>query len=525
MSKHFVRCWLAGIGVAGAIIVASATAAAANPVPVGVRGAEGFDLYANSVTVTRSGSEKHVTLRALVGQPLSEYTVTVDRSAVERFAEVRKPEGNEYGSCTEDDAILTCKVDGARRPDLLTLPVVPLAGAKAGQQGQLRFTVSTSDSGTDDFRSTITVGEGVDLVSEPGLGLSGRPGDTVKAPLSVGNQSEQTASGLVLLVYGNYGLTPSKRYENCEYGNTGPNRYMPNLFACSFDRSLAPGEAARVDAGFGFTVPSDAWAPDLQNGFAAWLTAADWQEVRHEFDLGGKGGDGVLKLEPTSMPQNLSSHGTQTDVDPSNNETWVRLTVEGDQQADVVANGATVTGEVGENVPVTVGFTNNGPAAVGVAGTESLPTMALVTLPEDTTVVETPEYCADYDEVFGHGDNRGNPDFACSLPGPLGKGKTAAFPFSLRIDKAGPQQGIVRLYHGGSDEGYNEDLHPANDEAKILINPAAGDGQGGGQGDDGPSLPITGSSTSLIIGIGGLLLVAGAGGFLAARRRRTRFVA
>lgn len=44
---------------------------------------------------------------------------------------------------------------------------------------------------------------------------------------------------------------------------------------------------------------------------------------------------------------------------------------------------------------------------------------------------------------------------------------------------------------------------------------------GGGGGDDG-SLPVTGGTTGAVAGLGALLLV---GGYLVARRRRTRFVA
>jgi LPXTG-motif cell wall-anchored protein len=53
-----------------------------------------------------------------------------------------------------------------------------------------------------------------------------------------------------------------------------------------------------------------------------------------------------------------------------------------------------------------------------------------------------------------------------------------------------------------------------------VINPA-----GAGGGGDGGTLPITGASTGLVGGIGGLLLVAGLGGYLLAKRRRTRFIA
>ncbi|MCW3844752.1 LPXTG cell wall anchor domain-containing protein [Micromonospora yasonensis] len=53
-----------------------------------------------------------------------------------------------------------------------------------------------------------------------------------------------------------------------------------------------------------------------------------------------------------------------------------------------------------------------------------------------------------------------------------------------------------------------------------MINPVDDGGQGGGG-----SLPITGRPTGLTAGLGALLLAAGTGAYVVARRRRTRFVA
>ena len=77
------------------------------------------------------------------------------------------------------------------------------------------------------------------------------------------------------------------------------------------------------------------------------------------------------------------------------------------------------------------------------------------------------------------------------------------------------------------DGGFTRDLKPANDTAKVVVNAAPGGdgGQGGGGQGDGGTLPITGSSTALIAGVGALLLAAGAAGYVVSRRRRTRFVA
>ncbi|MFG1949825.1 LPXTG cell wall anchor domain-containing protein [Micromonospora sp. NPDC048830] len=526
MLKRSTRRWLAGLGVAGAFVAASAAPAAADPTPADVTLAEvqeakGFGLFANNVTVAPGGPEKWVTLRALTDQPLTEYTVTVDRGAVDDFAEVQVTDGP--GLCKEDKAVITCEVRNAEpEQPVIQFPVLPLDGSKPGQEGELAFTVTTPGGASASFRSTVTIGEGVDLVSDTALALTGRPGETMKARLAVANRGETTVDGSVLLVWGAYALSPSKRYENCEYGTGGPNFYTPNMFACTFDDLLKPGAGARVDAGFGFTVPGDAWAPDEQVGFAVWLTPADWAEARADFDFSGdKGTDGMLKLEPTDIPGTLSS-AAQTDVDPYNNETMVTIKVKGNQKADVAADGATVTAKVGKTMPLEVGFTNNGPAAINTGG-NGIFTAAVVTVPKGTTVVKAPENCFDIEaEEGGDLGKPGGSVYACFVDGIVGKGKKATFPFSLRIDKAGALTGEVELFHSDASEGRGEDLNKANDIAKILVNDSDGGGEGGG---DGGTLPITGSSTGLIAGIGALLLVAGVGGYLVAKRRRTRFVA
>ncbi|MFI2648660.1 LPXTG cell wall anchor domain-containing protein [Micromonospora fulviviridis] len=524
MLSHSTRRWLAGLGVAGAFVAASATPAfAANPTIAEVVGAEGFSLYANDVIVAPDGPEKWISLYSLVDEPFTDYTVKVDRSAVDGFAEVQKPEGP--GSCTEAGAVLTCTVKNDAEPDLdlLSLPVLPRDGAKAGQEGQLQFTVTTPNAGTATFRSTVTIGEGVDLTSEPFVNLTGTPGSTVPAPLSVGNQGKTDAEDAVLFFFGSYALAPAKRYENCEYFEDNFDEYA---YACTLDATVAAGGSAKLDDSFGFAVPGDAWAPNTDYGFAIWMTPADWQAFRSQvpdFGKSAKGDEGVLKLTPTAPSRALARAMQQTDVDPTNNETMIQLTVKGNQKADVAANGATLDAEVGATVPVTVGFTNNGPAAINAGGEDGIYTLALVTLPKGTTAVKAPEQCADAEGEFGPDSGKaGAAVYACFVPGVVGSGKKAEFPFSLRVDQPGTLAGKVELFHGGPDETNRKDLNPANDTAKILVKASGDGGQGGGGGG---TLPITGSSTGLIAGIGALLLAAGAAGYVVSRRRKTRFVA
>ncbi|RQX17329.1 cell wall anchor protein [Micromonospora ureilytica] len=524
MLTHSTRRWLAGLGVAGAFVAASASPAVAAPTPAEARAAQGFDLYANNIIIAPEGPEKWVSLYSLVEQPLTDYTVTVDRSAVSGFAEVQNPEGP--GSCTETTTVITCTVKDQQDAgvQLLALTVLARDAAKAGQVGELRFTVTTPGAGTESFRSTITIGEGVDLVSEPFVELNGAPGATVKTPLSVGNTGEKTAKDVVLFYFGSYGLAPKQRYENCEYTEEDFDAYA---FACKLDVTLASGDGAKLDSSFGFAIPGDTWAPSGHYGFATWLTPADWEAFRAEVptagELGEKGTDGVLKLEPVAKPKAFA-RSAQTDVNPSNNETLLRLEVQGDQQADVAANGASVSAAVGKTVPVKVGFTNNGPAAINAGGDQGLYTLAVVTLPKGTTAVEAPETCADAEGEFGEDSGKpGAAVYTCFVDHVLGKGKTAEFPFSLKVTDSGSLEGSIELIHGSPDENLAKDLVPSNDVAKILVN--ATGGTGGGDGGDGGSLPITGQSTGLIAGLGALLLAAGVGGYLVAKRRRTRFVA
>jgi LPXTG-motif cell wall-anchored protein len=518
------RRWLAGIGVAGAFIAASATPAfAADPTPsiAEAKGSEGFALYANDIILAPGGPEKWISLYSLVNDPFTDYTVKVDLSGVDSFAEVQGPD-----NCDTVASVLTCTVKNDPEPDLdlLSLTVLPGRTAKAGHEGKLKYTVSTENAGTASFESTVTVGEGVDLTSEPFVYLNGSPGQTVKSPLEVGNQGETDARGAVLFFFGSYGLAPAKRYENCEYFEDNFDTYA---YACKLDATVAAGGSAKLDDSFGFAVPGDAWAPNEDYGFTIWMTPADWDAFRSQVPDFGKStkGDAAPLTLKTSTPSRTMARllAGQTDVDPYNNETMIKLTVKGNQKADAAANGATVRGAVGDTVPVTVGFINNGPAAINAGGENGIYTMALVTVPKGTTVVKAPEQCADAEGEFGADSGKpGAAAYACFVPEVVSRGNKVEFPFSLRIDKAGALPGEVELFHGGPDESLVQDLNPANDTAKIVVDATGDGGQGGG---DGGTLPITGSATGLIAGLGALLLAAGLGGYMVARRRKTRFVA
>ncbi|WP_422753896.1 LPXTG cell wall anchor domain-containing protein [Micromonospora sp. WMMD708] len=519
MRKHATRRWLAGLAVVGACVVASAAPAPAAPASPGaspdVAAVAGFATSANNVTLAPAGPDRTVVLRALGEKLQDSYTITVDYGAVDAFAEVS---GSAASACTRTGTVLTCLAYQEDAPDLLSLSVRPRAGAPVGRQGLLRFTVATGRSGTSTTTSTVLVGEGVDLVAGPAVTLTGGPGARLPVGLSVGNQGAETARGAVLLVSAMYGLTPSQRYRNCRYGSRGGlTNFTPNLFVCTFDDEIAPGRVFRVGGGFGVTVPGDVSAPNTQTGTATWLTPQDWADQQPRYTLDQQGTGEVLRLEQvgTRLPDG-ASRAAQTDVDPADNDTAIALTVTGNQRADLAADEVRITARVGQTVPVTIGYTNRGPASSSNGGRDFY-TIVKMTVPKGVTAVKAPGNCLDADIQDEQGGRPGARAYLCYQYDVIRKGGKVALPFSFRIDRAGALTGSTELLYGPTT---TTDLDPRNDTAKILVNAGSG-----GQGGDDGTLPITGSPTALVAGVGGVLLLAGVGSYLAARRRRARFVA
>ncbi|SCL59321.1 LPXTG-motif cell wall anchor domain-containing protein [Micromonospora citrea] len=514
MFKHSTRRSLAGLGVAGALLAASATPAVAE------EPGDELLLYANNALVAPGGEAKSVTLYAFAEALPERLTLTIDRDGVDGFAAVVL--GDRLSGCKEAGAVITCTLDGTEITDyLVNLTVTARDAAAPGDKGELVLSVAAKGMPTATARSTVEVGEGVDLKTERSLELTGDPGATVKAPLSVANVGDRPARGTVLLLASTPGLAPARRHSNCSY----LSGFGSNLAQCHFDEELPPGAALQLDDSSALTIASDAWAPGRQYGQAIWFAKGDWAEFIGDFSDAEweKGSGSALRLVPA--PASRARAVKQTDKDTTNNVTWIDATVTGDQRADVAATGAEVTGAAGATVVAKVGFVNNGPAAINSYGPGELLTGALVTVPAGATVVKAPDVCSPgtAEEPTGSYGEPGGRVYFCEWFELRRKGEAAVFEFGLRIDEVGGAPGSVRLLHFGPDEpGKVADLDPKNDIAALTIKGATG-GEGGG-GED-PELPITGESTGLIAGIGGLLLVAGIGGYVVAKRRRTRFVA
>ncbi|MFG2056512.1 LPXTG cell wall anchor domain-containing protein [Micromonospora sp. NPDC048930] len=514
------RRWLAGIGVAGAFVAASASPAAAETTP------RIFAFFPDTtVAAGTEGVVKSAVLYAEDSTVLRDVAIRYDYRTL--AGKVTLTGENDSDDCTAPEAgVLVCRehFDVVVDPYFGGFPtrvkIAPTDAAKLDDKGDLKITVQTGDTDRATWTSQIRVGEGVDLAGGPDTELSvdiAKNYGNFSAPVTVSNVGGTTAKGVVALFDQDWAITPADRWSNCYYLDD-------ILIACEFDEEIAAGETRSTT--FHYSLRPDTYAPGTAHGYTQFITPGDFEDLIGAAEKAGvktaKRGTGA-KL---TLGKATSSRAAQTDVDPTNNSSGLTVHVLGKRGADLEAIGAKLSGKKGEVVRAVVGVRNNGPATVDHVRSGSDVTFVDVTVPTGTTAVHVPWDCVPFKgDGTKFDDSAGKPGAAkyrCFAGPILFAGEMIDHPFGLRIDKVVPNAtGSVQInVECKCEGGFKDDLKPANDIAKIVVNATGDGGQGGGG-----TLPITGSSTGLIAAIGALLLAAGAGGYVVARRRRTRFVA
>ncbi|RLP86779.1 LPXTG cell wall anchor domain-containing protein [Micromonospora sp. CV4] len=510
MLKHSTRRWLTGLSVAGALVAAAPTPAVADDPP--------FIVDAPNQLVAPG----HSTHGLLVAQPVRDdedqwqfgrTTLDVDLSEVEDFATVEPmPDG---WACETASSTLHCEIDIPKgQHPRFNYTLTGKDDATPGQQGDVTVTV-TSGGISATATAGITIAEGVDLVSDETVEVSGAPRSRVELPGAVRNGSATTVNGTILMLEADWLVTYAGDYSNCAS--------FLNLNAiCTFDTQLEANTSYQLSEDLPLRLHEQARTGAELPVTLDWWTKDDWARIYGEWPMPGfePGRGGELRLVEQTRAK---AKAPQTDVDRTNNFTRASVTVTGDNPADLAAKGATARGRKGDVVAVRPSFTNLGPAALD-AQIEKLPVR--ITIPRGTTAVEASGDCVPYvpGEEWDPGNAKwaepGAKEYVCRAS-EIAVGGEHPYVFALRIDEvAADATGTLVVKLDG-------DPNARNDSAKIIVNASGNGGGDGGQGggDDGPTLPITGDPTGLITGVGGLLLVVGAASYLVARRRKTRFVA
>jgi LPXTG-motif cell wall-anchored protein len=521
MLNHSTRRWLAGLGVVGALVAASATAASAE------ESATELGLYFANTTIAVDTQGKIDSPTLYSSEPVVLHGVTVRYDYRDLAGKVTvSAEGPGSGECSSPEkGVLVCTdpfeigLDEWGISGYFNVVIAPTNEAKDGDAGDLKVTVGADGVASASHTAQVRIGEGVDLAGGPEVSRSAAPGGMFSAPLVVANAGETTAKGAVVIFDHDRAIRPGQKYSNCTYEGD-------ELRTCSFTNTVAPGEA--LSASVPYLLGKDAYAPGREYGYHAWMTPAEFEDFAaylHNMgvSIGKPGNGGALTLAKAP----LKAQSFQADTDPTNNWSGMEIAVTGKNGADLAAIGDEVAGKAGEIVTATVGVRNNGPASLDFGRSGSPVTKIDVTVPNGTTAVEVPEVCAPLNGDEQDWENAGKPGaktYRCYPDIFIAAGEEQTVEFGLKIDKLiANATGKVTINAKCECDGFTEDLNPANDTAKLLVN-ATGQGNGEGGGEGG-GLPVTGSSTGIIAGIGGLLLVAGVGGYLTARRRRTRFVA
>jgi LPXTG-motif cell wall-anchored protein len=502
MLMYSARRRLALLGVAGALLAASASPAVA---------AGSLRVLAADVLIAPGSSSYQEVGVALDGDEPAGAALSLefDLSEVDRLITVEPP--SDGWDCARAGQKLRCEAWEDLPSPSFPYWAATRADVAAGDRGDLPITATYA--GRKASRTvTVTVGEGVDLESEREDSAEGEPGSRVGLPGGVRNRGQKTVHGAVLVLRP-HRLSPYVgNFSNCAYRDGQPA-------VCRFDTDLEAGSSYRLSHPLPVRLDDSARTGTRVTSRLEWRTKDDWALIENDPDSSvppGRPGTGEeLRLVEVAARR---AAVPQTDT-TANSVTAFHLKVTGDSTADLATVGSTVTGRVGDRVKARAGVKNLGPAFVE-AGPVTLPVVR-IQVPEGTTALTVPGKCAPYSggEVWNPSDFWGVPgekQYGCLLTTDLAMGDTSEYEFTLRLDRLATEtSGVVRAHLDGDSE-------PGNDKAAITVRLASTDG--GGQGGDGGTLPITGTSTGLIAGIGGLLLVAGVGALLVTRRGRNRFV-
>jgi hypothetical protein len=408
--------------------------------------------------------------------------------------------------CSEEGGVFTCtKSTGFVSGPDGDFNLVFTAGstAKVGDVASIAVTVTATGARTSEQTYQLRIAEpGPDLRARD-FARTSTPGGTVTFKPEFRNQGDRPAETLVIGFATDRFASLVDSFGNCHYAPEGASVAAVCVVE---DLNLEPGEVATSAVAVSAKITADVPGQTFVS-YRAEVVANDTviDQPWKQWPL-GNGAPLGFQREP------VGQQATTADVDATDNQGDVLITTPANP-SDVVAQGATAKGKVGDTVSVKVGLTNKGPAFInGVSDSETSnpenPYNAafVVTFPAGVQVtgIQVPagdgNYC--HGVVDGKVDESmnqvGRSVYRC-MRWAMAVNETYTVTFTVKITGAVSTAGSVVARGGSSDP------NTANNTAKVEFT-----------GEDG--LPITGPDAALTAAVGASMIIIGFGLFFAGRR-------
>ncbi|MEU5943933.1 hypothetical protein ABZ793_00005 [Micromonospora sp. NPDC047465] len=430
-----------------AVVTAGAGAAAA---PAAARNDPGWvSGWLGDVTVGAAGAPGRTAPLTLTSTGATDPRVTVDLTGLAGVAAASFPDW-----CVAEGTSVTCPMPPGATPDEFgtvdgTVPVAFRAAPDAvdGATGTLDYTVRAEGLEPYTQQATVSVRSGPDLLDLVNEYVSGTEvGDVRDVPVTVVNAGDQPAEDLRVTLRFPVGLHPAS-YRNCRYG-TDP--VLATVVVCTVRGTFTPGVRHELRHGFTTTVGPAALGDKRITQFVEPLAAAG--PLPDNVRLTRREADRALRLRPVGEPLDLITAGT------AYGGTYLR-DIHG--AFDIVAEGAAVTGAVGDTVRVTVGIRNDGPGVPDGTNSGGDAGALLFTPPAGVTVLANPPGCG----PTNHDEGGAPTAWVCWLGAVFPAGESFTVPFDLRIDGPPGAPGEVRLHYSYP----RPDDNPANDAAPVTL--------------------------------------------------------
>ncbi|MFF0254847.1 hypothetical protein ACFYPW_20350 [Micromonospora zamorensis] len=432
--------------LATAVIGVAATPASAEDDPGWVNG------WLGDVTLGGAGAPGRTVPLTLTSTGATQPRVTLDLTGLAGVATASFPD-----FCVTEGTSVTCPMPPTAVEEYGTLtgtvPVVirSAPGAVDGATGTLDYTTFGEQTEAYAQQATITVRSSPDLLDMVDEYVSGvEVGDTRPVPVAVVNAGDQPAVDLRLTMRFPIGLVPAS-YRNCRYGT---DQVLATVVVCTVRGTFAPGQRHELRGGFLTTVGPATLGGKRIGQMVEPLTSAGPLPSGVRFKR--RDADQALRLRPAGAPLD------EIPITVTGAGGGTYLEVQG--AFDIVAQGAAVTGAVGDTVPVTVGIRNVGPGVPD--GTNSGDTVGAFyfTPPTGVTVLAHPSDC------WPFGDDEGTADAPATW---YCNGRVAVFlagtshtvTFDLRIERLTGTPGRVEP-HGRYPR---VDDNPGNDIAPVTV--------------------------------------------------------